>query len=292
MLASPTPTPQLPNSPTNQLTNRNTLSRVFLASALWFAASAAPTLGILAPFGMQSRADRFTYLPAMGLSIAIAYGLSRLLLGRRAKAALAAALAAVAATALCGARQTGFFSDDEAFFGRAVRCDPGNAYAWTKLGEKYLYKPGEQGRGIACFRRAWQARPTDEYAGLLAYVLAERGAPRDFDEIKALCAGLAAKPELDERGHATQALGAVAFAEGRFADAVRYFEAAEKVFPPSTDLSLRLAASHFNAGNLAEAERRFRLVLRAADGPARDFALQSLQKIFLQRQWKSAGGGQ
>ncbi len=304
---------------------------VLAAAGLWFLAAVAPTLGILAPFGMQSRADRFTYLPAMGLSIALAFGLraaakrmrndcrsadgpsacseavdgwtasegsahrqgetrpSYFVLRTSAAALAVAALAALAALTL---RQTGFFRDDEAFFGRAVRCDPGNAYAWTKLGEKYLYRPGEQGRGVACFRRAWQARPADEYAGLLAYVLAERGDPGDFAEIKTLCAGLAEKPELDAKGHATQALGAVAFAEGRFADAVRYFEAAEKVFPPSTDLSLRLAASHFNAGNLAEAERRFRLVLRAADGPARDFALQSLQKIFLQRQWKSAGGGQ
>ena len=71
-----------------------------------------------------------------------------------------------------------------------------------------------------------------------------------------------------------------------------YYEAAEKVFPPSLDLSMRLAASHFNAGNLAEAERRFKIILRTTDGRARSYALQSLQTIFRHRQRENAGGSQ
>ena len=42
------------------------------ALALWFFASLAPTLGIFGSFGEHARADRFLYLPAMALPIAVA----------------------------------------------------------------------------------------------------------------------------------------------------------------------------------------------------------------------------
>lgn len=261
--------------------------RALAASAIWFLASVAPTLGIFGTFGMQSRADRFTYLPAMGLSLALACLLSNVMRKMWARVALAVAVIAVA---ICGARQIRFFRNDEAFFGRVVQCDPEDAFAWTKLGEKHL-KDGDIEKGIGCFRSAYAAEPNDTNAGLLAYVLSRRGDQADFGEIKDLCAGLAGNPGLDERGHATQALGAVAFAEGRFADAVRYYGAAEKVFPPSEELEMRLAASHFNAGNLAEAERRFRRILRTADGEAKEYARQALRQIFQRRQWEAARGG-
>ncbi len=95
-------------------------------------AAVAPTLGLSA-FGLHAFADRFTYLPALGLSLLAAAGLTRLARGFRPAAALAAA-----ALLLCGVltdRQVGYWRDEKTLFSRTLEFDlPNNAYAHGILG--------------------------------------------------------------------------------------------------------------------------------------------------------------
>src|SRR4029434_5195694 len=69
-----------------------------LVGWLWYLGVLVPVIGIVW-VGEQSRADRFTYLPQIGLSIMVAWGLSEVVARRdRGRAALAvgAAVALVA----------------------------------------------------------------------------------------------------------------------------------------------------------------------------------------------------
>jgi tetratricopeptide (TPR) repeat protein len=70
-----------------------------LAGWLWFVIGMVPAIG-LRQSGWQSMADRFTYLPSIGLAIAVVWGMAELLDGhKRLAAALTVSVAAVLAVA-------------------------------------------------------------------------------------------------------------------------------------------------------------------------------------------------
>lgn len=93
------------------------------AGTAWFAVAVAPMLGI-ASFGYHSFADRFTYIPTVGLSLVIVHLLmrarSRMAAGR---AALATAFAASAVLAALTWRQTGYWESDEKLFSHTIEVD-------------------------------------------------------------------------------------------------------------------------------------------------------------------------
>ena len=99
-----------------------------LAGFLWFALAVAPMLGI-AGFGYHAMADRFTYIPSIGISIAAAALLERFAGRACAKALKPRAVGTVvvfAAILALGAltwRQTGYWRDDHALFSHTVEVD-------------------------------------------------------------------------------------------------------------------------------------------------------------------------
>lgn len=91
------------------------------AGLAWFAVAIAPMLGI-ASFGYHSFADRFTYIPAVGLSILLVHWTSSLS-GRLRHLSCAVLLAACAALALATWRQTGYWRDDDTLFSHTLEVD-------------------------------------------------------------------------------------------------------------------------------------------------------------------------
>jgi hypothetical protein len=96
------------------------------AGGLWFALSVAPMLGI-AGFGYHSMADRFTYIPAIGICIAI-LGFLKSFVERshnRAVKFILYGISAVTVVMLClmTVRQTGFWKNDYTLFSRTVEVD-------------------------------------------------------------------------------------------------------------------------------------------------------------------------
>ena len=100
------------------------------AGMLWFCFGIAPFLGI-ANFGYHAFADRFTYIPSIGLSIAAAGLLSRI----PAVAMRLAIPASVAILCALSGRQTGVWKDDKSVWEATLRVDgDGNAMAHCGLG--------------------------------------------------------------------------------------------------------------------------------------------------------------
>ena len=102
-------------------------------------------LGMLAPvcglcyFGLQAVSDRFTYLPQIGLSIALVWGaadaLAWLPFRRTACGVAAARLAALMGLAW---QQTSFWHDSRSLWTRLLACTSPNAEAHRGLGEAFL----------------------------------------------------------------------------------------------------------------------------------------------------------
>lgn len=94
---------------------------LFLGAA-WFAIAVAPMLGI-ASFGYHSYADRFTYIPAIGLSILVVLGLAKAWEKFGRVAAVLPVSLAIVAFAACTWWQTGFWEDDYKLFTHTLEVD-------------------------------------------------------------------------------------------------------------------------------------------------------------------------
>jgi tetratricopeptide (TPR) repeat protein len=147
---------------------------------LWFGGMLVPVIGIL-QVGSQAMADRYTYLPLVGVFLLLAWGgadlAARLRFPRGGLAlAVAAALAALMAISW---RQVGYWRDDIALFGHAVAVDPDNGLARNNLGhalnKRWRFREAEEQ-----FREALRVYP-DFYDALnnLGLVLSNLGRPRE-----------------------------------------------------------------------------------------------------------------
>ncbi len=102
---------------------------------LWYLGSMVPVIGFV-QVGGQAMADRYSYLPSIGICVIVVWGLAESVgTGPMARRALAGAAAvAIAASAVAAAHQTSYWSDPASLFGRAVRVTPGSWLAHCALG--------------------------------------------------------------------------------------------------------------------------------------------------------------
>ena len=128
---------------------------------MWYLITLLPVIGLL-QVGLQARADRYTYLPQIGLAIAVAWGVEQFTRSwpyRRATCALAAA-AVLAVLAVAASQQTAFWSDSETLWTRAVQCTGGNPIAYSNLCE-VLNGQGRYADAATAARRALDLAPED-----------------------------------------------------------------------------------------------------------------------------------
>jgi protein O-mannosyl-transferase len=119
-----------------------------LVGWLWFLGALVPVLGLL-QVGGQAYADRYTYLPAIGLYIAAVWGGAELLRRRGAPSMVGRALAAgvVLAAAAVAWPQVGTWESDRTLFTRAAEVTEDNYVAYFNLGvEAYAREDLEHAR--------------------------------------------------------------------------------------------------------------------------------------------------
>jgi Tfp pilus assembly protein PilF len=123
---------------------------------LWYLGMMLPVSGLV-QVGLQARADRYTYLPLIGLSIAVAWGAHDLVRARRALAGAAAlATAALAAVAWL---QVDHWRDTGALFARAVAVTRDNYLAHHAVGTELL-RAGRPEEARPHFEEALRIKPS------------------------------------------------------------------------------------------------------------------------------------
>jgi len=130
-----------------------------LAGGLWFALGLAPTLGLV-QVGFQSHADRYAYLPQIGVAWALVWGASDLWGWMRAPRALGVAVAgaAVLALAFVTRGQLEYWRSDVALWERSVAMARPSYYAETELGIE-LGAAGNFPGSLPHFARAVELNP-------------------------------------------------------------------------------------------------------------------------------------
>jgi hypothetical protein len=106
---------------------------------LWYLGTLVPVIGII-QVGEQAMADRYTYLPTIGIALALAWELGRLVQSSRAQASVVAA-ACLFGLAGLGAgthRQVDRWRDGFTLYAHALEVTSGNYIAHSLLGAEYL----------------------------------------------------------------------------------------------------------------------------------------------------------
>lgn len=231
-----------------------------LTGWFWFLGVLAPTLGIV-QVGAQFIADRYTYLPSIGLSIMVAWGLRDWSLARPIlfKPLALAGAVAVGVCAFFTSGHAKIYQDSETLWQATLRYHPENLMARDNLA-KWLIDRGRLPAAREQCRQALIFRPDDPEAQWnLARISLREGKP---DEAVTDCLkSIAAQPR-DAQSYAT--LGEAYLKKGQLANAVQSFERAVEIQPDFPEGWCNFGFSLVQEGRLPEAVR--------ADEKALEFA--------------------
>ncbi len=235
---------------------------------LWFLGTLVPVIGLV-QVGPQALADRYTYVPMIGLSAAVGFGASEL--ARRSAAArrASASLLLVAVAVWTGLtwRQVGLWKDDRTLFGHMLEIMPRNHLGYGILGNVSLNE-GRYDEAILDYRRALELQPH--------YALWSSNLGRAFlltgriPEAKAAFeAALRDSPDLAAAHHH---LGYILGTQGDLDRAIEHYEAALRSDPDLHEAHYNLGGTLLQKGRIDEAIAHFERALEIAPdyAPARN----------------------
>jgi len=228
-----------------------------LVGWLWYLGTLVPMIGLV-QVGQQSLADRYTYLPLIGISVMVAWGLRDLTAGRAARRALAVAtVLALAGYAAVTWSQIATWRDGVTLYEHAIRVTRDNFLAHYNLGNALL-RQGRVPEAKRHLEEAVRIAPTmvDAHYNLGTILRWEgnlQGAAAHFASV------LQMRP--DSAG-AHKDLGLVLFQQGRFEDAARHFARATELEPGYAEAHNGLGNALLRQGRSEEAAAEFTEALR------------------------------
>ena len=224
----------------------------------WYLGMLVPVIGLLQGAG-ESMADRFTYLPSIGLFIMLCWSVPRRAIERRSLKVITC-VAAGAVLATCGVLssvQVGYWKDTETLFRHALDVTRDNWVAQNNLGIA-LAQAGREQEAIVRFEQALRIKPDfAETHYNLGVALAQAG--RIPEAIGHYEQALRIKP--DYVG-AHYNLGIALAQAGREQEAIVQFEQALRIQPDLAETHYNLGLALLQAGKVSEAIGHFDQALR------------------------------
>ena len=225
---------------------------------LWFVGTLVPVIGLVQAGG-QAMADRYTYLPSLGVLVLAVWGACEMTRSWRYQLP-AWSVAGGAAVVICLAlthQQLGHWKDSEALFRHALEVTEHNSLAHNNLGAALATK-GQSDEAIRQLQEALRLQPGFALAGNnLANALLKKGqtdeAIRQFQEVLRL------KPDHAE---AHYNLGTALLMKGQTDEAIRQFQEALRLNPDHADAHYNLGNALGKQGRTDEAIRQFQEALR------------------------------
>ena len=245
------------------------LLRPYLAVGwFWYLGTLVPVIGIV-QVGLQARADRYTYIPLIGISIILAWGAAEIIeRWPRTKSPLqaAAVLACLAWTFLTWT-QIQYWQNSVPLFEHAIASTENNFIAHSNLGVVLA----EQGKTQDALRHLFasvEENPNHSDARLsLGALLGELG--RSDEAAEQFAQAIRISPN-DAQAHNN--LGNTLVARQKFAEAANEFRIAIKLLPDFALAHFGLGGALLNLGQTDEAIAQFSEALRLDPSlaPARD----------------------
>ena len=244
---------------TSVLVARNIRSKPYaIVGWLWYLGTLVPVIGLV-QVGMQARADRYMYLPLIGLSILATWGVSdfsaRWRVPRPALAAMASVI--LVAFGMSSWQQARTWRNTETLYRRALAVTDENYLAHTGLGN-FLLLRGQVEEASGHFTEAVRIAPGWSKARMgLADVAAARGRLSEALRIY--------QTELQRDPDSVEAMGRYGIAlglAGRYAEARPHMLRALDAHPGIAELHLSLSIIEAKQGNPRESVHYGREALR------------------------------
>jgi protein O-mannosyl-transferase len=239
-----------------------------LVGWLWFVGTLVPVIQLIQT-GSHAMADRYTYLPSLGLLILMVWGGYELTRGWRNQVALLAATGTVTCL-LCAAlarHQLGYWQDSETLFRHALAVSENNFIAHNNLAVALVEK-GRIDEAIPHYQAAIRLEPgwvDGQYN--LGVALENKGlvdeAIRQYQAVIRLKSDYA--PAYNNLGNLLEGKGETGAAVGQY-------QAALRLKPDYTKAHYNLGSAFYNQGRVDDAVREYQEAIRLNpdDAEARD----------------------
>jgi tetratricopeptide (TPR) repeat protein len=265
----------------------------------WYVGTLVPVVGLV-QVGSQAMADRYTYVPLIGVAVAVAFGLADLHRAVRPHPAVVgvAAAAVLAALSTATAAQLRHWRNGETLLARSIAVVPGNYQAhnnlglllaakrrWAEAAEQYRQAlsiaPGEglprYNHGLALEALGRTEEAAREYQTALITVQQPAAAAKVHASLGAALERLGRRAEgtvhferalsLDPAsGQAAYNLGTIRLQEGRAEEAAALLGAVVRSDPGNAAARNNLAYAFVQLGRAAEAVREYEALVAIAPG--------------------------
>ena len=204
----------------------------------WYVGMLVPVIGLV-QVGSHSMADRYTYMPQIGLCLSVTWGVAQLAASWRHRRRVCGVTSALVVLVLMGLawRQTSYWQDSETLWNHALACTANNYIVHNNIGNT-LVGLGRLDAAIAHYQKALEIKP--EFAAAhnnLGNVLTEIG---QFDAAVAHCQrALEIKPDF---AAAHNNIGNALVGIGQVDMAIAHYRRALEIQPD-------YARAHYNLGN-------------------------------------------
>ena len=264
----------------------------FLVGWLWYLVTLVPVIGLV-QVGSQSMADRYTYLPLIGIFIMLAWGM-RIAAGNdriRRAAVSAVAIILLIACSVCTWFQLGYWKNSITLFSHAASSVSGNYIAHEALGlalaknnrfdeaitqyseslriwpeydraligmGNVLVRQGRMDEAAVYANRALRLKPDSSEAHfLLGFVLMNQG--RNDEALDHYFAGLRSDPENEGIHHI---IGVILGSQGKLDESIGQFNEALRIKPDYADAHYGLGVALLRQGHVDESIMHFTEALR------------------------------
>jgi tetratricopeptide (TPR) repeat protein len=244
---------------------------------LWYLGVMVPMIGIV-QISYYAHADRYTYLPEIGLAIAGTWAVAEWGAGWKFRRAVLGGLMAViiAALMVCAAIQTSFWKSSDLLWSHTLAVNANNSVAHNNLAVALLQK-GDVDGAIAHLHQALVIQP--DYVGArnnLGKVLFQQG--RLDEAVIQFQKALAIEPDYAEVHYN---LGSAFYQKGFMDEAITQYQEALALQPDYAPVHNSLGNALFQKGRVEEAIIQFQKAL--ADNPGFADAHNNLGAALLQK---------
>ena len=233
-------------------------SRYLLVGWLWYLGTLVPVIGLI-QVGNQSMADRYTYLPSIGIFIMIAWGISEISVKWRFRKILLciSSVAVLSAFSICTYFQLHYWQNSVTLFEHTIKVTRNNLLAYINLDNAYV-ELGRYNDAVEACKQAISIKPNyakAHYNLSVAYIQLGRWQ----DAIEACEQAISIKPNYAK---AYYSLGVAYGRLGRQQDKIEACKRAIKIEPDYADAYNNLGVAYIKLGEPEKAMESFKEAVR------------------------------
>ena len=235
-----------------------------LVGWLWYLIMLVPVIGLIQS-GLRARADRYTYLPQIGLYILVTWLVVERCSGWRHRRLILGGGAVIIVWVLtwCARVQTAYWQNNELLWTHTLACTSDNVVAHNNLGTA-LIENGNLNDAITHFQKALRINPDDAEAhNNLGGALLQKGQVDEaIAQIRMALQSAPNSPIVHNN------LGGALLQKGQVDEAIAHVREALQIQPDNAIYHYNLGRALFKKGNVDEAIAQYQEMLQIEPGYA------------------------